>query len=229
MLSMARVAAALLAVMLGFAVLFASGCSAPEYTYVKNTTHKTYFKVPASWRVIDEDALKQITSADSSGSGNSTATPADNGSWAVAYDAAEVPSPTHLVDSDTSEPIVYASVQPVPETSPEKLSLDSLRDLLLPVTAMARSGQTGESSTFSDFTLVTDTVLTPEPGLRGVHEVFQYRLRGGPLQTFDQTAYVNDEASKVYVMLLRCSSECYQARRAELESVAASFTVQEGS
>jgi len=227
---MARVAAALLAVMFGLVVLgVASGCSAPDYTYVKNTTHRTYFKVPAAWRVIDENALKQIMTGDSSTSGNSTQTPANNGSWAVAYDAAEDPSPKHLVDSDTSQPIVYASVQPVPPADREQISLDSLRDLMLPVTATARSGQTRDTSPFSDFTLVTDTVLTPEPGLRGVHEVFQYRLQGGPLQTFDQTAYVNDDASKVYVMLLRCSTECYQARRAELESVAASFTVQEGS
>jgi hypothetical protein len=61
--------------------------------------------------------------------------------------------------------------------------------------------------------LVSDSVLTPKSGLRGVHEIFQYRVGGGPLQTFDQTAYTNKEGSKVYVMLLRCSIECYQARR----------------
>ncbi len=222
MLSMARVAAALSAVIFECAALGAvAGCSAPEYTYVQNTTHRTYFKVPASWRVIDENALKQIMNKDSASSGKDS-------TWAVAYDAADAPSPAHLVDSDTSQPIVYASVQPVPTTARGQISLDSLRDLLLPVTSSAREGATTSSETFSDFTLVADEVLNPEPGIRGVHEVFQYRLSKGPLQTFNQTAYVNNDASKVYVMLVRCSSECYQARRAELEGVAASFTVQEG-
>jgi hypothetical protein len=222
MLSMARVAAALSAVILGCAVLgVAAACGAPQYTYVKNTTDRTYFKVPASWRVIDERALKQTMTEGSQSS--------EDGAWTVAYDAAEVPSPAHLVDSHTSQPIVYASVQPVPLTARGQISLDSLRDLLLPVTPGAREAATAASATFSDFSLVKDAVLNPQPGIRGVHEIFQYRVRGGPLQTFDKTAYVNDDASKVYVLLLRCSSECYKARRAELESVVASFTVQEVS
>jgi hypothetical protein len=94
------------------------------------------------------------------------------------------------------------------------------------VTAAARSAA-GSSTTFSDFKLVSDSVLTPESGLSGVHQVFQYRVDGGPLQTFDQTAYTNKDKSKVYLMLLRCSSECYGARQGELASVTTSFTVRE--
>jgi hypothetical protein len=204
-MSTARVAEALVALLVGCAVIVTTAaCGAPEYTYVKNSSDRTYFKVPASWRLIDEKALKQM-----SGEGSTPSEDSD-GTWAVAYDAADVPSPAHLVDKDTSEPIVYASVQQVP------------------VTPAAREGAAAGSATFTDFNLVEETVLTP-PGFRGVHEVFQYRVQKGPLQTFDKTAYVNSDASKVYVMLLRCSSECYQARRAELESVTASFTVQEGS
>ena len=62
-------------------------------------------------------------------------------------------------------------------------SPDTLRDLLLPVT-LAVEGAAPGSSTFTDFNLVEETVLTPQPGLRGVHEVFQYRVQKGPLQTF---------------------------------------------
>lgn len=222
-MSIARVAEALVALLVGCAVIVTTAaCGAPEYTYVKNSSDRTYFKVPASWRLIDEKALKQISG------GGSTPSEDSDGTWAVAYDAADVPSPAHLVDKDTSEPIVYASVQQVPEAARAQVSLDTLRDLLLPVTPAAREGAAAGSATFTDFNLVEETVLTP-PGFRGVHEVFQYRVQKGPLQTFDKTAYMNSDASKVYVMLLRCSSECYQARRAELESVTASFTVQEGS
>ena len=221
-MSTARVAEALAALLMGCVVVTTAACGAPQDTYVKNSSDRTYFKVPSSWRAIDEKALEQMSS------GGSTA-PEKSDTWAVAYDAAEMPSPAHLVDSHTSEPIVYASVQQVPEAARGQVSLDTLRDLLLPVTSAAREGAAAGSTTFTDFNLVEETVLTPQPGLRGVHEVFQYRVQKGPLQTFDKTAYVNNDASKVYVMLLRCSSECYKARRAELESVTASFTVQEGS
>jgi hypothetical protein len=218
---MARVATALLAVILGFAGLgAAAACGAPQYTYVKNTTHRTYFKVPASWRVVDEKALKQLSGA--------TPAPESDGGWAVAYDAAQDPSPAHLVGRNTAEPIVYASVQPVPKEAREQISLDSLRDLLLPVTPAARANSSTSGTSFSSFSLVSDVELTTTPGFRGVHEVFQYRVHGGPPQTFDQTAYVNKDSSKVYALLLRCSNECYQARRAEIETVTASFTVKEG-
>jgi hypothetical protein len=222
-MSTAGVAEALVALLVGCAVIVTTAaCGAPEYTYIKNSSDRTYFKVPSSWRVIDEKALEQVSSGGSTPSQKSDR-------WAVAYDAADVPSPAHLVDKDTSEPIVYASVQQVPEAARAQVSLDTLRDLLLPVTPAAREGAAAGSATFTDFNLVEETVLTPQPGLRGVHEVFQYRVQKGPLQTFDKTAYMNSDASKVYVMLLRCSSECYKARRAELESMTASFTVQEGS
>jgi hypothetical protein len=220
MLSMARVAA-VAAVILECAVLgAASGCSAPDHTYVANTANKTYFKVPASWHEIDEKVLKQTAAGPSP-------TPGSDSEWVVSYDAAKAPSVAHLVASDTPDPIVYVHVGPVPTKAGEPVSFDNLRDLVLPVTATARAAATNSSTTFSDFKLVSDSVLTPKSGLRGVHEVFQYRVEGGPLQTFDETAYTNKEGSKVYVMLLRCSSACYQARHAELESVTASFTIQE--
>jgi hypothetical protein len=223
MLNMARGTAALAAVIVGCAALnAASGCAAPDHTYVANSANRTYFKVPASWHEIDQKALQPAATGPSP-------TPVSSDEWVAAYDASNVPSPAHLVASDTPDPIVYVSVQPLSTEAGGQVSLDNLRDLVLPVTATARAAATSSSSTFRDFKLVSDSVLTPKSGLRGVHEVFQYRVEGGPLQTFDQTAYTNKEGSKVYVMLLRCSSTCYEARHPELESVTASFTIQERS
>jgi hypothetical protein len=224
MLSMARFAAAVAAAILGCAVLAAaSGCAPPDHTYIANTDNKTYFKVPASWHEIDEKALQQTVAGASA-----TPTAGTDTEWVAAYDAAQAPSPAHLVASDTPEPIVYVSVQPLPTETGGQITLDNLRDLTLPVTSAAREAA-GTSSTFTDFKLVSDSVLTPASGLRGVREVFQYRIEGGPLQTFDETAYTNKEGSKVYLMLLRCSSACYQARHAELDTVTASFTIRETS
>jgi hypothetical protein len=132
------------------------------------------------------------------------------------------------VASDTPDPIVYVSVQPPAIAVRGNVSLDNLRDLVLPVTAGARSVAGTSATDFRDFTLVSDFVLTPASGPRGIHEIFQYRVGGGPVQTFDQIAYADKDQSKVYLMLLRCSSECYKARQAELQSVTASFTVREG-
>ena len=83
------------------------------------------------------------------------------------------------------------------------------------------------TSGVSDLTLVADEVLTPGDGLRGVHSVFRYRVGDGPMQMMDQTAYLNDDASKLYMFFVRCSTECYEQRQKEIGNVVSSFTVRE--
>ena len=83
------------------------------------------------------------------------------------------------------------------------------------------------ASTFTGFQLMEDQVLTPGDGLRGVHVVYRYKIGGGPPQVFDQIAYVNDDASKLYMFYVRCSTDCYQQRKQEIANVVSSFTVRE--
>jgi hypothetical protein len=221
MLSSVRIAAATAAAIVGCALLgTTAGCAPPQFTYVANRANHTYFKVPASWHEIDQRALKPAASG-------ASPTPSPSTEWIVAYDAAQSSSASHLVASDTPDPIVYVSVQPSSPESGGQVTLDNLRDLIVPVTANARATGATTSTTFSDFKLVSDDVLRADSGLKGIHEVFQYRVSGGPAQTFDQTAYTNKDGTKVYLMFLRCSSECYQARHAELQNVTTSFTVRE--
>ena len=58
----------------------------------------------------------------------------------------------------------------------------------------------------------------------GVHVVYNYRL-GTTVHTFDQTALVNDDVSKIYLFLLRCTAACFTDRRDEIATVVRSFTV----
>ena len=98
-------------------------------------------------------------------------------------------------------------------------SLDRLRDFFYPVSPAGRQhGRADPTSGVSDFGLVSDDVLTPGNGLRGVHIVFRYRVGGGPPQMMDQTAYLNDDASKLYLFFVRCSTECYEQRQKEIDT-----------
>ena len=72
--------------------------------------------------------------------------------------------------------------------------------------------------------LLGDSVLTPGDGMRGVRDVFSYQVQGQQ-QTFDQTVLANEDLTKVYLLLVRCSSACYSDRRDELQEIAQSFTV----
>lgn len=194
-----------------------AGCGGTDYQYVTNSADHTYLKIPNSWRPIDQQALDTAFNRDPSGSGQGS------GMWMVGYDAETPPSAGHLVGADAASPVALVRVESVPEEARGQFSLDLLRDLYLPVTPASRQLNTG---VLTDFGLLSDEVLTPK-GLHGVHTIYQYRISGGPQQTFDLTAYVNADSSKLYVLFLRCSAQCYQQRQSEIQSVVSSFTVRE--
>lgn len=216
-----HVGAALLAVT---ALLAGAGaCGTPEFTYVKNSQEKTYFKVPHGWREIATESLDHdITGVNPD---SAAATAVKQLWWSVAYDAAEDPTPDHLLTTGvTDEPIVYARVATLTESQQNMVSLDALRNVLLPVTDEAREAAAA-TMPLSGFELLRDEVIEPENGLHGVRVVFDYELAFGVLHTFDQTVLVNNDGSKLYLMIIRCTSSCYRERSGELDTIATSFTV----
>jgi hypothetical protein len=199
-----------------------AGCGAPHYTYVANSADRTYVKLPTSWRPIDKKALDDAIGLDPA------LTDEQRGLWLEGYDADTTPSPLHLFGPSAAAPAAFVSVQQVPESVRGQFSLDKLRDLFYPVSPSAReAAELDPTSGLTDFALVSDDVLTPGNGLRGVHSVFRYRMGDGSPQMIDQTAYLNDDASKLYMFFVRCSTECYQQRQQEIGSVVSSFTVRE--
>ncbi len=203
-------------------VALVAGCGSPEYTYVTNSTDRTYLKVPTTWRQIDGKAMDDAIGFDP------TLTEEERGLWFEAYDADAEPSPMHLFGPSAAAPAAFVGVQQIPESSRGQFSLDRLRDLFYPVSPSAReAAEMDPTGGVSDFVLVSDQVLTPGDGLRGVHSVFRYRVGDGPMQMMDQTAYLNDDASKLYMFFVRCSTECYEQRQKEIGNVVSSFTVRE--
>ena len=204
------------------AIVLVAGCGGPQFTYVKNADDRTYLKVPNTWRQIDP---AQFTAVLGSPPANSSA----EGTWIVGYDAATTPALDHMFDADLGSPVILVSVDAIPEKSRGQVSLDVVRDYRFPVSATARQQftMTGASGGLSDFQLIQDEVLTPGHGIRGVHSVYAYRVDGGPPQIFDQLGYVNDDASKLYLAIARCSAQCFQQRQQEIEDVVNSFTVRE--
>ena len=201
-----------------------AGCGSPEYTYVTNSEDRTYVKLPTTWRQIDERALTDAIGIDPAISEE------ERGLWLAGYDADSSPSPLHLFGPSAPAPAAIVAVQQVPESVRGQYSLDKLRDLFYPVTAESRDAAALDpTSDLTDFALVSDEVLTPGDGLRGVRSVFRYRIDGGPLQMIDQTNYLNDDASKLYMLFVRCSTECYEKRQQEIDGVVSSFTVREST
>jgi hypothetical protein len=199
-----------------------TACGGPAYTYVTNSDDRTYLRVPNSWQPIDTAELGAALGLDPS-----TTTRAQ-GFWLAGYDADASPSSAHILGPHSPAPAMFIGVQDVPPQLRGQVSLDVLRDFFRPVSNSGRQrAAANPMSPYSAFALMSDEVLTPGAGLRGVHSVYQYRIQGGPAQVFDQTLYANDDASKLFMLYVRCSTQCYADRQQEITSVVTSFTVRE--
>jgi hypothetical protein len=207
--------------LLALAAAVLAACGAPEFNYVTNSADHTYLRVPASWAALDGEELGLAFGLDPTLEEN-------QGFWLAGYDADASPSTAHLVGPHSAAPVVFVGVRDVPPLARGQISLDVMRDLFRPVSPVARQRLAANPmSPFSGFALIADEVVTPADGLHGVHSVYRYRIQGGPTQVFDQTIYVNDDASKLFMFFVRCSNECYQERQQEIENVVSSFTVRE--
>ena len=202
--------------------LLLGGCGGSEFTYVTNSEDRTYLRIPNSWKPLDRRELSEAFGLDPSLDDR------EQGFWLAGYDADPRPSADHLLGPHSPAPALFIGVRDVPPTVRGQVSLDGMRDLIWPVSPSAREQVASNPfAGFGSFGLISDEVVTPADGLRGVHTVYRYRIQGGPAQVFDQTVYVNDDASKIYVFYIRCSSECYEQRQQEIGNVVSSFTVRE--
>jgi len=196
-----------------------SGCGAPQYTYVANSSQSTYFKVPYGWHKIGDGALnnilKELTGSPGAG-------------WQVAYEAGASPTASDFLSFDTSQPFVFAEVGMLTSTASQELSYESLEDIFgLPVSSAARQ-QVGSNFPLTDFKSLRDEDLTPGQGVHGVRETFDYT--DGPMtDTFDEVALTNADQTEVYLLVLHCTSTCYSDNQTEINDVMSSFTVRSSS
>ena len=192
-----------------------SGCGAPAYTYVADTSAGTYYKVPTEWHQISQKDLNAAIKA----AGGSSA-----GIWTTAFDANTTPSVDHNGAIDLTQPYVVAQVLQLSATGTNELSYDAMRDIWLPVTSSAR--QTAQSEGFSgtNFTQSRDQMISGKQGVHGVRETFQYTL-GAQTDTFDEEVLTNADQTELYLLQVHCTQSCYTKYQNNIDTVMSSFTV----
>jgi hypothetical protein len=203
-------------VIVGFSV---AGCSlAPQYTYVSDSADSAYFKVPPSWHQVSEPSL-QSAEGSSSQEGSYL--------WSRAFDANSKPSVGHVFAA-TSHPVAYASVISLSSNERGEMSFNSMRDLLLPVTAAARKAASADHEGLEGFQSLSDQVMTDSNHNRGIREIFDYDLGTAP-ETFDLTVLTNSATTKLYFLLVQCTETCFASSYKQISDVVNSFTVGGGS
>jgi hypothetical protein len=196
-----------------------TGCGAPQYTYVANSSESTYFKVPHGWQQISQSALDHELDEVEGGTAG----------WAVAYEAGSKPTANDFLAFDTNQPFVFAEIGTLTTTASRELSYDSLEDMFgLPVTSQARQ-DAGSSFPLTNFKQLRDETLTPGQGVHGVRETFDYTLNGDLTDTFDEVALTNADQTEVYLLVLHCTQACYNNDQTEINDVMSSFTIRSSS
>jgi hypothetical protein len=192
-----------------------SGCGAPSYTYVADTSAGTYYKVPAQWHEISQQDLNAAIKA----AGGSSA-----GIWTTAFDANAAPSVDHNGSVSLSQPYVYAQVGQLSSTGTAQLSYDAMRDLWLPVTSTARQNYASQGFPGTNFTQIRDQTIAAKQGVHGVRETFQYTF-GGITDTFDEVVLTNADQTTLYTLEVHCTETCYTRNETNIDTIMSSFTV----
>jgi hypothetical protein len=190
-----------------------AGCADSGFQYVKSSEDRTYFKVPDRWTLFDEDAIMERF-----GAGLTEAQRAAEleQSWRVAFDASPKPSVNNVLRSRTKYPAGLAIVRPLSFDAADTLSNSSLRNLFVDIDSAQQDG-TGEIQEYEELQL--------DGGFRGIHVVATIDTGNGRPVTVDQTALVDQATTKLYVLLITCSSVCYDKNRRDIEQVVGSWTV----
>lgn len=203
----------LLAAITGAGLLTA--CGAPQYTYVADSSAKTYYKVPHDWHQISQHDLAAALKA----AGGSAA-----GVWSTAFDAGAAPSADHFLAANVSQPFVFAEVGQVSPTVSNELSYNMLRDFMLPVTSNARQSD-AQSFPLTNFKQLRDQMIAASQGVHGVRETFQYTFPSGVVDTFDEDVLTNADETEVYFLMVHCTDSCYSQNQDNINTIMSSFTV----
>lgn len=200
----------------------ATGCAAPQFTYVSDSGANTYFKVPFGWHRISDVSLAAQFKTPGSALGHAT------GMWDIAFDADQAPAAVHLFSPNAKQPFAFAFVTPLSATATNDLrrsSYNGLRDVLLPVTSASRAQAAQGNFPLTHFKLLRDIVLTPGQGVHGVWDTYNYTYPGDITDTFDQVALTNSNSTQLYVLMVHCIATCYSQERHQLDTIMSSFTV----
>lgn len=199
-------------------VLLLSGCAQSSQKYAANKDVGAYFTVPAKWIKINERSLHKAEVAGADAAGREKASLV---LWQEAYTKHPLISAKEIFGiNPTEHPIAFTRVRQLTMAESNGVSLNSLRDLIIPVTKL----YAGESSVVSDFVLLDDEEMI-EKGARGVRTTFSFTPPGSKNETVKQTALISDDRTTLYFFIVRCSTKCFKANTEEIDKISDSFTV----
>ena len=210
-----RLAALSLAVALGALTL--SGCGQPSQKYAASKSEGVYFTVPINWHQV---TMKELNAVESKSTVAGAADKLSLVKWQEAYSPNPKIGPLEVFSiRATAEPLVFVRTRWLFPEEVNAMSYNSLRDVVEPVTEWV----TNPTAKTPEYNIIDDYEVVQKGG-RGVRTIFSFTHKGIS-QTIDQTSLMSNNGQRIYLLVMRCTTKCYQKNSKALIKIAKSFTV----
>ena len=210
-------AATAAAVILAVGIL--SGCSSASQTYASDKSDGVYFTVPQGWFALSQ---RDLSARESLSTVSGAADRLANVHWQEAFAPKAVTAAEIFSLKSNDQPTVYVRVRALLPDEANSFSLNSLRDIFVPLTTWLNSTSTSVNAL--NLNLIDDSDAI-QPAARGIHDTFSFTGTDGISQTFNQTSLLSPDHAMLYVLLIRAKTDYYTAHAKALEKIASSFTV----
>jgi len=198
------------------AVVMLSACT-PSKQYEGSKSDGAFFTVPNGWKKVDGAALTKVEAK------NANQDELDRLSmvtYQVGFTKAKKIDPKEIfLLEPTNDPVLYVRIRDLFPEERNAISLNTLRNLVLPITDILD----GTIPNDRKFELYDDQEIN-EVGGRGVSLLYSFDYNGIN-ETVSQVALMSNDQNKIYVFIIRCSTECYNKNIDEIDEIVNSFTV----
>lgn len=194
-----------------------SGCGVPSQKYASDKKEGVYFSIPNSYRKITQ---KELSKAESENTAVGASERAATVIWQEAYTPNKNYNASTVLNIKTPEdPIVFIRTRNLMGEEINSISYNSMRDVIVPLTSWVNGSKTAPEF---DITLDEERV---EKGARGVRSEYWFTSSDGEKQTVNQTTLLSTDHTKIYILIIRCSNQCFEKNRKILTKISDSFTV----
>jgi hypothetical protein len=210
------------------AVALLSSCGGSGFQYVHDRSTETFVRVPDDWSMFTQNEIL--------GTGNALnpfAEPGNHIEFMRSFSADPAVGPASIPDFSAERPQGYLLVEELNPVARDEVSLGVLRNSFLPVDQIY--------STFpGDIAFFTRDENLDSEGFQGSHLVYTIQratiaryLGQSALDfpadsvTINQTALVDPTLSRTYLLVIMCTSNCYQDNETTIDLIANSLKVKE--
>jgi hypothetical protein len=198
------------------ALVILSAC-APSKQYAGSAKDGAFFSVPNGWTKVDQLALHK---EEAKSTNQDDLDRLSMVSFQVGFTKLKTIAPRDVfLLEPTKEPVLYARFRDLFPEERNAISLNTLRNVILPVTEYVDGTRTNDRN----FQLYDDQEIT-ERGGRGVNLRFSFDNKGIS-ETINQTALYSNDQGKIYLLIIRCSTECFNKNVRDIDQIIKSFTV----